>query len=161
MPSGFALNFNGSYLDTVKALHTMTPAYSRFWRRYPTPAQQAAVQELNEQGLYPTKSTRADFTGGLYPATIELAPTGAPGCGPLYAGSAVDANGCCYGDTPTPMADIVARPPCMACSVPHCTLRSPNVPQERAFPRINRQQAMAWETANRKRPTRYGAPSAY
>lgn len=116
MPSGPSLSFNGTYPDRVAMMHTMDPAYFMAWRRFPSGAQQVAVQQLNEQGLYPTKNNRADFSGGQYPATIKLAPTNAPGCeGYARAGSSCPCNGCCPGQRGVPMRDIVARQSCSRC----------------------------------------------
>jgi len=150
MPSGPALNFNGSYPDRVKLLHTMTPAYSMFWRRHPSPAQQVAVQQLNQQGLYPAKNNRADFSNGQYPATIKLAATGAPGCQGWYENRAsCRCNGCCPGQTPTPMAAIVARPSCTQCAGADSFSQAMQAPgtatyaQYGGMPTVNRQQAIA------------------
>lgn len=149
MPSGPALNFNGSYPDRVQLLHTMTPAYSMYWNRHPSPAQQVAVQQLNQQGLYPSKNNRADFSNGQYPATIKLAPTGAPGCEGWYrsgAGSCA-CNGCCPGQVPTPMSAIVARPSCSHCPVSiDDALQAPGAASYTRYggmPTVNRQQAIS------------------
>jgi len=124
---GPSLSMRGSYADRVKLLHTMEPANSAFTRMHPTPTNQVAVQQLNEQGLYPVGNNRADFQGGQYPAPIEVRPRAAGdapadcpqfmrygrGCGdrgvPVRSCTA-----CCPGQNAPSVRDIVAaRPTCV------------------------------------------------
>lgn len=116
MPSGPSLTFNGSYVDRVKAEHTLEPLFTRLWRQNQSPAQIVAAQQLNQQGLFPSKNGRSDFTGGEYPARIALAPTGAPGCEGLYHGAPCSTTLCCPGQTPVPMSEIVRRDSCTFCT---------------------------------------------
>lgn len=129
----------------------MEPTYSMFWKRHPSPAQQAAVQNVNEQGLFPSKNNRADFSG-KYPAPIRLERTNAPGCDAMYVASACGTcpcDGCCPGKTPTPMSEIVQRNVCS-----HCPVQTPlglQAPGAADYSRpgtmksINRHQAIAVE----------------
>lgn len=95
----------------------MEQPYSMFWKRHPSPSQQAAVQTLNEKGLFPTKNNRADFLG-KWPAPIVLERTYAPGCEAMYNAAPCGecpCNGCCPGQTPTPWSEIVRRNTCSHC----------------------------------------------
>ena len=110
MPSGPSLSFYGTYLDRTKQLHTMEPAYVMAWKRYPSATQQAAVQRLNAQGLYPSKNNRADLAP--YPAPVRLQRTNAPGCERMYNEAPCGTcacNACCPGQQKTPMGTIVRR----------------------------------------------------
>lgn len=156
---GPALTLNGSFVDRVKFEHTLEPLYTRLWRLNQSPAQMVAAQQLNQQGLFPSKNNRSDFTGGEYPARIALAPTGAPGCAAMYgcANGTCSTTLCCPGQTPVPMSEIVRRDSCTFCTAARqAILRDGASPQSmalaprpavghRALPTLNRQQVRQLE----------------
>lgn len=117
---GPALHFGGTYTDRIKTFHTMDPAYSANYRMYPTVNNIVAMQQLNQQGLFPTGNPVVDFSGGAYPADIPLQPRqNAPaGCGVQYGQGFTDYRGNearqCHACAPllgqTPMSKLVERP---------------------------------------------------